>query len=102
MGKVCPLLTFDPDQPVECIEHNCMFYTQVQGQNPQTGEMVNEWGCAIAWTPVLLIENSQQMRQAGAGIDKLTNEVCREGERGRQFWLGLTQDNSDKLEGGNG
>jgi hypothetical protein len=43
--------------------------------NPNTGEQVDDWGCAIAWLPVLLIENSQQQRQTGAAVESLRNEV---------------------------
>ena len=89
MAKVCPLLTFDPAQPEGCIEHRCAFYTQVQGQHPQTGEVLNEWGCAIAWMPVLTIETSQQTRQAGAAVESLRNEVSEQQERSRQVFAQL-------------
>jgi len=67
-GKKCPLLK------ARCLEHGCRWYIQVQGKNPQTGQDLSEWGCAVEWLPVLLIENSQQQRQTGAAVESLRNE----------------------------
>jgi len=50
----CPLDNFNP-----CRQTDCAWFTQLRGNNPNTGEPIDEWGCAIAWIPVLLIENSQ-------------------------------------------
>ena len=45
------------------------------GKNPQTGQDVNEWNCAVTWLPMLLIEGSQQTRQAGSAIESFRNEM---------------------------
>ena len=58
-----------------CKEHGCRWYIQVQGNNPNTGEQINRWDCAISWLPVLLIENSQQQRQTGAAVESFRNEM---------------------------
>lgn len=55
----------------------CALFTQVRGTNPNTGVEVDEWACAVAWLPVLLIENSQQQRQTGAAVESFRNEVVR-------------------------
>jgi hypothetical protein len=47
----------------------CLWYTQLRGKNPQTGAEMDEHGCAVAWLPVLLVENSQQQRQTAASVD---------------------------------
>ncbi len=60
-----------------CREHGCRFYTQIQGANPNTGEHVNKYDCAIAWLPLLMIENSQQQRQTGAAVESFRNEVVK-------------------------
>ena len=49
----CPLIG------EECMKLKCEWFTQVRGMNPQTGQEVDEWGCAVTWLPMLLIENSQ-------------------------------------------
>jgi len=56
-------------------------FTQLRGNNPNTGEPIDEWGCAIAWIPVLLIENSQQQRQTGAAVESFRNEVVKSNEQ---------------------
>tara|TARA_R100000482_G_scaffold6823_1_gene2132 strand:+ start:37 stop:333 length:297 start_codon:yes stop_codon:yes gene_type:complete len=67
-GTLCPLIGEN------CRGLECSWYTQVRGTNPQTGEEVDEWGCAVTWLPVLLIENSQQQRQTGAAVESFRNE----------------------------
>ena len=42
--------------------------------NPQTGEEVDEWDCAVKWVPMMLIENTQMQRQTGAAIESFRNE----------------------------
>ena len=71
----CPLDNFNP-----CRQTDCAWFTQLRGNNPNTGEPIDEWGCAIAWIPVLLIENSQQQRQTGAAVESFRNEVIKANE----------------------
>jgi hypothetical protein len=68
-GTFCPMLK------KECIELKCAWFTQVRGFNPNTGKDVDNWGCAIAWMPVLMVENSNQQRQTGAAIESFRNEM---------------------------
>lgn len=99
MSKLCPLLTLDPQHPEKCVEHQCAWYTQVMGAHPQTGQQIAEFGCAMAWMPVLLIESAQQMRQAGASVDKLTNEIVHEGDRTRGMFAQIAEQRMKLLEG---
>ena len=73
-GNYCPLIKKD------CIGLQCAWFTQVRGTNPNTGKEVDEWACAIAWLPMLLIENSQQQRQTGAAVESFRNEVVKANE----------------------
>jgi hypothetical protein len=68
----CPLNNFNP-----CKKFDCNWFIQVRGTNPQTGEEQDEYGCAIAYLPLLMIENSQQTRQAGASIESFRNEMVK-------------------------
>ena len=61
----------------KCKEHKCRWYLQIMGVNPNDGQPVNKFGCAIEFLPMLLIENSQQTRQAGASIDRFNNDMMR-------------------------
>ncbi len=72
----CPLDNFNP-----CRQTDCAWFTQLRGNNPNTGEPIDEWGCAIAWIPVLLIENSQQQRQTGAAVESFRNEMVNSNEQ---------------------
>ena len=71
---------FDPDGKCpllkgKCIKHKCIWYNMLQGKNPQTGLDVQEWGCSIAWIPLLLVENSRQTMQVQAATESFRNEM---------------------------
>ena len=68
-GNFCPLIKKD------CVENKCQWYCQVRGTNPNTGQPVDEWQCAINLLPFLLIENSQQQRSTAAAVESLRNET---------------------------
>ena len=68
-GKFCPLLKKN------CIELKCAWFTKLTGSNPQTGQPIDEWGCAIAWTPILLIENTQAASHTGEAVESLRNKL---------------------------
>ena len=68
----CPLNNFNP-----CKKFDCGWFIQIRGTNPQTGEEQDEFGCAIAYLPLMMIENSQQTRQAGASIESFRNEMVK-------------------------
>lgn len=87
-GNFCPLLK------KECIGLQCAWLTQVRGKNPNTGQDVDEWGCAIAWMPLLMIENSQQQRQTGAAVESFRNEMVNQ----QQQILSLAQPNIKFLQ----
>lgn len=82
---ICPMLGGKP-----CVEDGsivdgelvaCRFWVTVLGQNPQTGETVNNGDCAIAWMPMLLIENSKVNRETGAAVESLRNENVTTGQQ---------------------
>ena len=52
-------------------------WTQIRGLNPNTGEAVDQWNCAVAHLPLLMIETSQQVRQGAAATESFRNEVAR-------------------------
>lgn len=68
---LCPLNGFE-----KCRQLDCAWFIQLRGSNPNTGEEVDEWGCAMAWQPILAIENSMQQRQTGAAVESLRNEIA--------------------------
>ena len=68
-GTFCPLIK------EECIQNKCMFWTHLRGTHPQTGAPMDEYDCAIYWQPILLVENAQKMREAGAAVESFRNAV---------------------------
>ena len=68
-GTFCPYINED------CIEYKCKFFQKMRGVDPQTGEAVDEYDCAILWQNILLIENSQMQRQTGAAVESFRNEM---------------------------
>ena len=68
-GKLCPLIGED------CRQLECSWYTKISGAHPQTGETVEEWGCAVAWIPFLQVDTSRGINSAGAAIESLRNET---------------------------
>ncbi len=71
---------FDPDGTCpllnkKCLKHKCIWYNMLQGKNPQTGLDVQEWGCSIAWIPLLLVENSRQTMKVQAATESFRNEM---------------------------
>ena len=71
----CPLHNFEP-----CKQMECAWFMQVRGHNANTGEDVDHWGCAVAWLPTLMIENSQQQRHTGAAVESFRNEMVKGNE----------------------
>ena len=67
-GK-CPLLN------KKCMKHQCVWYNMLQGTHPQTGQDVQEWGCSIAWLPLLLVENSKATVGVKAATESFRNEM---------------------------
>lgn len=87
-GTFCPFIKKD------CVGLQCTLYTKVQGTDTNTGKEVEDWACAIAWLPMLLIENSGQQRQTGAAVESFRNEMVKSNEQAQALLLttaGLVQ-----------
>jgi len=54
----------------------CAWYTQIEGTDP-LGNRVDEWKCAIAWQPILMIEVSGTNRGQTQAIESLRNETIK-------------------------
>lgn len=69
-GEFCPLVKG------ACVRDTCAFWTSVRGTHPQTGVEIDQPACAIAWLPVLLIDQTQQIRQQAAASEKARNALA--------------------------
>lgn len=66
--------TFCPLIKADCKEHACKWYAHILGADPQTGAQVDKWACVVEFVPMLMLEQTQQLRQAGAAMESLRNE----------------------------
>lgn len=82
----CPLNKFKP-----CKQFECAWFVQMRGNNPNTGEEVDEHSCAIAWLPVLLIENATQARGTSAAVESFRNEMVKGSKDSQKMLLAATQ-----------
>lgn len=82
----CPLDGFKP-----CRQLECAWFMKVRGNNPNTGEEIDDYGCSMAWLPVLMIENSQQQRHTGAAVESFRNEMVKSNQVSQQVLLATMQ-----------
>jgi hypothetical protein len=78
----CPLDGFKP-----CRQLECAWFMKIAGTDPNTGKAVEEWGCSMAWMPMLMIENSQQQRGTSAAVESFRNEMVKANEVGQRVLL---------------
>jgi hypothetical protein len=71
VGTFCPLIKKD------CIQNKCAWFIKVMGYDTNTGKDVEDWSCAIAWIPALLIDGTGQQRQTGAAVESFRNEMVK-------------------------
>jgi len=73
-GTFCPLIK------KECVGLKCAWFTRVRGFDKNTGKDVDEYQCAIAWMPMLMVENSGTQRETGAAVESFRNEMVKANE----------------------
>ena len=86
----CPLGHKCQEIKVDHIEQ-CARYTKMAGENPQTGEVVDEYGCAMTWLPVLLVENARTNRSTSAAVESFRNEMVNANASSQQLLLQTAQ-----------
>ena len=89
----CPLDGFKP-----CRQLDCAWFMKVRGNNPNTGEEIDDYGCSMAWLPVLMIENSQQQRQTGAAVESFRNEMVKANDMSQQVLMATLQQARPELK----
>ncbi len=88
--KKCPLL----NKP--CIGSECMWATRLQGNDPQTGNPIDEESCAVTWLPMLLTQSIQASHQVGAAVESARNQAV----KGNEESVALTKDLVDLVRAG--
>lgn len=89
----CPLNNFEP-----CKQLECGWFIKVEGENPNTGEKVEDWGCAVAYLPMLLIENAKHTRHTGAAVESFRNEMVKQSEQTNKIFIAAATGNL-RIEG---
>jgi len=89
----CPLDSFNP-----CRQLECAWFLKIRGSNPNTGEDIDDWGCSMAWLPIMLIENSQMQRQTGAAVESFRNEMVKANETSQQVLIAAATANTPNLK----
>ena len=89
----CPLDNFNP-----CRQLECAWFLKIRGINPNTGEDIDDWGCSMAWLPILTIENSQMQRQTGAAVESFRNEMVKANEMSQQVLIAAATANTPNLK----
>lgn len=55
--------------------HRCAWLVKLQGEDPQSGKPVDQSKCAMAWQPILMIENSGISKEVAGSVQSLRNET---------------------------
>ena len=55
--------------------HRCAWFVKLEGTNPQNGERIDQEKCAMAWTPLLMIEGNGATAGINASVQSLRNET---------------------------
>jgi len=84
-GEFCPLIQ------KKCVEHKCAWYTCVRGTNPNTGEEIDDWRCAVSWMPMMTVEIAQKSNQTGAAVESFRNEVVEANHQNQQLYAHALQ-----------
>jgi hypothetical protein len=76
MSVFCPL-----GKKCEEIENSkafrCAWFVKLIGKDPQSKNDVDEWGCAIGWIPIMLVEVAQMSRGTSASVISLRDETVK-------------------------
>lgn len=75
----------------------CALFIRLLGKNPQTGEAIDDPGCALRFLPLMVLEGTDATRRVGAAADKVASEV----RRGSGLFVGALPPHTRKqlLEG---
>lgn len=78
----CPLNNFEP-----CKQMDCAWFMKVAGTHPNTGEQLEDWGCAMAMMPMMLLENARQQHSTASAVESFRNEMVKSNETSQKVLL---------------
>jgi hypothetical protein len=77
----CPILSVGQPDMVPCVEHRCRWFQKIEGTNPQTGEPVEPWDCAVPMLFVAVLENAKQQRDTRKAVAEM-HQTVKDGNTG--------------------
>lgn len=80
----------------------CQMYIHLRGTNDMTGELIDRMGCAIEWTPLLLIQNTNKVAQVAAATESFRNKVVEGNEQMAAIMMNNKPAVTDERVVGNG
>jgi hypothetical protein len=57
--------------------HTCPWWVQLRGSHPGTGKEIDEWNCAVAFGPALMINVAKEARQGAAATESFRNGLIK-------------------------
>lgn len=78
--------------------HRCAWYMEVHGKNSNTGENLNEWGCSMAWMPLMMIENSKQQQTTSVAVESFRNEMVKASNMSQQILLATVHETRPEIK----
>jgi len=82
LGAKCEELKEKDGKPIIV---RCPWYIKVTGKNVNTGEDTDDWGCAIAWMPALLINTANEARKGASATESFRNEMVNDNAKTREI-----------------
>ena len=76
-GTLCPLLN------KSCVKLECAWFIKIRGTDPNSGQDIDEWNCAVAWLPMLSINTANESRKTCAATESFRNEMVKQNEETR-------------------
>lgn len=89
----CPLSNFEP-----CKMFECAWFVQMRGQDPNSGKEVDDYACAMAWMPMLLVENALHTRHTGAAVESFRNEMVKANESSQALLKATAEASSNLIQ----
>lgn len=59
------------------MQFKCAWFTCLRGTNPNTGQEIDEWMCAVSALPMLQIEVAKEARHGAAATESFRNEMVK-------------------------
>lgn len=72
LGAKCEEVKQENGKPVL---YRCPWYTQVRGTDMNTGKEMDNWACAIAWLPTLMINTANEARKTTVATEDFRNRM---------------------------